>query len=124
MEEGVVYARQCEYTEAVVIQLQEVNRSDAQIADVLRGYFATALMTGDPRSIDALAKSAELDGKDPETVILENIPLITKIRTEHPELNETKGSIIGGRQARPIDMGLEPYGILWSPSVNAYVSIR
>lgn len=94
-------------------------------ADILRGYFAATIMTGNgSRSVAALAEIGRLESRNPTEVISEHMPLILELRRKYPEVvNRPFGQMgpTGTRLVRALDYGLETQGFLWNPGAGTYV---
>jgi len=103
------------------------NYTQEQFIDVLYGYYGAALGVGSPAFIDALNRIAELQNRAVREVIEEQLPIISTVRLERPDLNTPGGTFRGdGRPVRYIDDEMREKGFFWNPKRNTYeyVDIR
>lgn len=84
--------------------------------DVLRGYFITELADG-KGGIRVLAEIAKCEGRQPEEVIQDYVPIIAGVRKQHPQLNKD----VVSPTSKPIDDGLLKFNFVWSPGAETFI---
>lgn len=96
--------------------------SNESLADFFRGYYVTSVIN--ERSIygvEALVQIARLEGRDPQLVIQEQIPLLNKLRDVDPVNKIYFGGADQSRPRKTLDHALETHGFLRSPTKDSYV---
>jgi hypothetical protein len=84
--------------------------------DVLRGYFISELANG-KGGIGVLAEIAKCEGRQPEEVIADYVPMIAGVRKQHPRLNTDEFN----PTRKPIDEGLLKFNFVWSPGTETFI---